>query len=548
MVIAEAQIGWNYLEAGRWAAARSVFESAVHKEESAEALHGLGDSLWWSGEVQASIPYLQQAFNAYRETGNGMGAAVVAFTLAMTYKCCFGNIAAANGWVGRAETIVSEGGAAPMEGWLQSFRGYLAVDHDLEAAESLTLESLEFAKRTSDPDLDLVSRAMLGEIAVKRGRVEEGMRLIDEAMAGLSADAHTRKLTLVIVCCSMLLACHDAADLKRAQEWLRIAESFIEEYGCLYLFAECRVLYGATLFSEGLWARAEAELSTGIKVTDGIYDAINALARANQARLRIAQGRLEEAAELLQGIEQAWAAEPVLAALMLAQDRPTTALSVLDRYFRQIDRSSITATWALQLQAEAHIRSGEIDLAANLASELRDMAQEHEWSEVSARASMVEGHLAVAKGDQAAALRAFESAMSAFAQSRIVYESTCARLAAAEVLAETQPDLASIEAVGVLRVFERMGAQPGSDAASALLRRLGVPARPGPRMGGVLSRREEEVLRLISLGLSNPEIADRLVISRKTAAHHVSSLLAKLNLRNRAEAVAYAARAELARN
>ena len=52
---------------------------------------------------------------------------------------------------------------------------------------------------------------------------------------------------------------------------------------------------------------------------------------------------------------------------------------------------------------------------------------------------------------------------------------------------------------------------------------------------------ERDVLALIKRGLTNPEIGVELFISPKTAAHHVSSILAKLNLRSRAEAAAFAA-------
>ena len=50
------------------------------------------------------------------------------------------------------------------------------------------------------------------------------------------------------------------------------------------------------------------------------------------------------------------------------------------------------------------------------------------------------------------------------------------------------------------------------------------------------------MLELLSLGLSNRQVADRLVLSPKTVEHHVSRLLAKLGLRNRSEAAAYAVR------
>jgi NarL family two-component system response regulator LiaR len=70
-------------------------------------------------------------------------------------------------------------------------------------------------------------------------------------------------------------------------------------------------------------------------------------------------------------------------------------------------------------------------------------------------------------------------------------------------------------------------------------------ANQGPRPGHDLTAREHEVLGLLVEGLTNPEIAQRLMISASTARAHVSSILSKLCVSNRAEAVARAFRLKL---
>ena len=102
-------------------------------------------------------------------------------------------------------------------------------------------------------------------------------------------------------------------------------------------------------------------------------------------------------------------------------------------------------------------------------------------------------------------------------------------------------ELTPEEAASYLRTEVKAGRLDG-DAADAVLRAAGHPVRRRRAWPAGLTSREVEVLRLAALGLSNREIADRLVISRKTAANHVEHIYAKIGVSNRARASLFAVR------
>ena len=102
------------------------------------------------------------------------------------------------------------------------------------------------------------------------------------------------------------------------------------------------------------------------------------------------------------------------------------------------------------------------------------------------------------------------------------------------------------EAVAVgLRTLDRLGAEPAAERARARLRELGarVPPRPRPETKANpagLTARQLAVLELLRDGLTNAEIAERLVLSVRTVDHHVAAILGKLGVRSRRDAAAAA--------
>jgi len=549
VVSADEQLaaGNEALGVGRWDDARAAYEAILAEDDRAEARLGLAVALWWLGENPASVDHCTRAYALFRQGDDLENAVQCATWLAITYKANFANFAAANGWIARADRLLETVETGPLHAYVWLARAYRLPDQD--QAEELTQHALDVARLVGDVDLELVALSQLGLIRVGKGEITAGFALIDETMAAALAGERSNLDTVVYACCDMLNACELASDIERAAQWCRVADDFVDTYGCPFLYAECRIYYGSVLTAKGRWDDADRELRTGLRITEGTCPGLHARALTRLAGLRVRQGRLEDAAQLLSQLDEGVEAEQEVAlslsALLLARGDAPAASRNLEQRLHHLEQNRAYLVAALELLADACVATGDLDGATAHADRLAGIVASVDNDRLHASADAVRGRVVFARGDAAAAATHLEAALPVWSRLALPFELARTRFDLGRVLSASHRDVAVDHARRALTTFEAIGAAGDADRVAAFLRSLGVSARTGPKGVGLLTAREQEVLRLLGAGLSNPEIAERLHVSRKTASHHVSNILSKLELRNRAEAAAFAAAASL---
>jgi DNA-binding CsgD family transcriptional regulator len=539
--VIENQVGAGFraMATGEWRGARDAFSAVLEVAEVPEALFGLASALFWLGDIAGTITYCEKAYAGFRRRGDLMFAAGAALSLVGYNKGYLGNTAAARGWLSRAARII-ENEVPELRGELLGATAY--VTDDPVDSEALARQAVEIGRANGNSGLELMAMHAVGQALVQQGRTEEGMSLLDEAMAGVIGGEGGDPMTVAQMSCMTMVVCGSCFDLERATQWVQSLQGFIDRYGCPFLYAECRTYYGRVLFENGDWSAAEAFLTDAIAMSRGVFAAPHAFAAGTLAELRLAQGRVEDAARVLRGVEGREEAAAAVASVHLAQGEPSVAAAVLRRRLAATSLDRLDVAAVIELLGEAQIALHDSGAAIERGRALVALGAVNNCDLIVAHGERLLGH-AFALTDVPAACTHLETALAAFIHAEIPYRAAQTRLLLAQVLGQSNHEVAGAEARAALSVFEDLGAGRDADAAAALLRDLGVKAaRTGPKNVGLLTKREQEVLALLGEGLSNPEIAERLFLSRKTVEHHVARILSKLGLRGRAEAAALAAR------
>ncbi|HEX5089875.1 MAG TPA: LuxR C-terminal-related transcriptional regulator [Nocardioides sp.] len=526
--------------AGDWATARDAWATVVSREPTAESLAGLADVLWWLGRTEESIRHHERAYSAFQRIGDPDNGAMIAVALYLINRVSLGNLAAARGWLARAARLVAENDLGPLEGWVR-----LAQAHDTAdplSAERLADRARVLARRFGDTDLDLCAISQLGAALVQQGNAEAGGRLLDEAMAAALAGEGTRPHTVVYTSCVLVRSCSRTADLEHVLQWVRAADDFERRYGNRHLYTTCRTSLGAVLFAAGDWAGAERELRAALELGASAEPAVCAEAIVWLALLRLAQGRLEEAERLLEGLDEVPAHNLIRGSLALARGDVAEARRFARRRVRAMGRPDLERSGGYHRGLDWLEQGSVLELLARVGDPPEAESAVQQLAHLASATGMeqLRALWLRATGILHADVPSLEGAVSLFTRLRLPLEAGRSRMALAAVLTG---DDAIAEARAALATFETLGADRDANQAAARLRELGlVAARRGPAGLGELTQREREVLNLLGEGLSNRELAERLFLSRKTVERHVRNVLFKLGLRNRAEAAAYVVR------
>jgi DNA-binding CsgD family transcriptional regulator len=524
----------------RWTAAFAALSTADRLSPlDAIDLERLAIAASLIGEDATGVTARTRAHTKYLDHDDRVGAARCAFWLAFTMLDDPHQRAQASGWLTRAERLLADCSTPCVEeGWLLCA---VARKHAATGDLSASLAAFRRAAAVGETfrSADLIALARHGEGRARLGLRDAagGLAVLDDVMLSVTA-GEVGPIVAGVIYCSVISACYDHFDLRRAHEWTAAFQRWCLARPDVSLFrGHCLIRRSEVLHLQGAWADALEEVRRAcerLAATSGQRDA--GAAYYQLAEMHRARGEWDEADRAYRLASQSGRTPyPGLALLRLAQGHAGAAATAI-RVALGDARDGRLRVHLLDAAVEILVEAGDLDGAGAAATELAAMAERAgRPAFLRAIACEAQGAVVLASGRPADALAPLGDARGAWSELQAPYRTARVRVLAGRAARDLGDHEGSrLEFEAALEVFERLGAAADAARLSALL------VVPSPRPASPLTGRDVEVLRLVATGASNRAIADRLAISEKTVARHLSNIFVKLDLPSRAAATAYA--------
>ena len=410
---------------------------------------------------------------------------------------------------------------------------------ELERSTALARDALALGRRLRSIDLEAAALQTIGRLLIDAGDPTEGLGHLDEAMLS-AVEGKLSPFTTGKVYCSLISACEQLGDLRRAAEWTDATLRWSEEHPMAMWPGICRVHHAALLQLRGDWDAAEREARQACTELDGFHV-------PNVAAGYIEIGEIRRRLGDLEGAEEAFATADALcgqqsaglALVRLAQRRVDAATAIITRMLADHTWNQLARGKLLPARVQIAVAAGDLDAAIEAADELEGIAAEFDSPALTAAALSSRGRLQLAQGDADAACGTLREALQTWQQLEVPYEVATVRLLLGQACrCGGDEDGASSSFSRAAAIFDRLGAALDSRHIRDLTSSSSLPAD--------LTAREAEVLGLVASGLTNKDIAAALHLSERTVARHLSNIFTKLGVASRTAAAGFAYEHDLA--
>src|SRR6185369_16871980 len=221
-----------------------------------EDLEEMAKAAFLADKAKEGAELLSRAHLQYLKAGHVCSAARCAFWLGFT-SLLNGENAKANGWLARAERLLADQPDCVEKGYLLLPSGFRGVHGGDSAAAVATFERIaEIGRQFNDCDLMTLGLQGQGRALIRSGRARHGVTLLDEAMIAVTA-GEVSPLVAGGVYCSVIEACGEIFDLRRAQEWTSALEKWCSSQPDIVPYrGQCMIRRAELLQLHGSWPDA----------------------------------------------------------------------------------------------------------------------------------------------------------------------------------------------------------------------------------------------------------------------------------------------------